>query len=351
MRHLRTTLLATSVAAAVAAGCTSTGNAAQPPAPTGVGTASTTSERAGLPERQVVVISLDGLNPTAITRLGREGTPTLHRMMRQGASTLNARAEVEQTETLPNHTGMVTGRRIDRTHDGHAVTWNDERLEPATVQEAAEHGVDSIFSMAHRQGLSSALYSAKEKFSLFQRSWPSGTNKVLIDANNHTLTTEAVSDLEGGTFDFAFLHISLPDRAGHARGWLSDSYLTAVRRSDALVGDVLATIRASDRLSGRVTVILTADHGGPRGERHHDEPQRLANYRVPFLMWGAGVARGADLYDLSPNLADPGRALVGYNAAQQPVRNAYVANAAAEILGIPVVRGSRLDTDSQLNWR
>ena len=68
-------------------------------------------------------------------------------------------------------------------------------------------------------------------------------------------------------------------------------------------------------------------------------------------MWGDGVARGADLYDLSPNLADPGRARVGYGAARQPVRNAYVANAAAEILGIPTVRGSRLDADSQLNWR
>ena len=335
----------------VAAACTSTGTAAQPPAPTEISTVSTTSERAGLPERQVVVISLDGLNPTAISQLGREGTPTLHRLMRQGASTLNARAEVEQTETLPNHTGMVTGRRIEKTHEGHAVTWNDERLEPATVQEAAEHGVDSIFAIAHRQGLSSALYSAKEKFSLFQRSWPSGTNKVLIDANNHALAAEAVSDLEDESFDFAFLHISLPDRAGHAHGWLSERYLTAVRRSDDLVGDVVTTIRADDRLSDRVTVILTADHGGPRGERNHIEADRRANYRVPFLMWGNGVAHGADLYDLSPNLADPGRALVGYDAARQPVRNAYVANAAAEILRIPTVRGSRLDADSQLNWR
>ena len=219
------------------------------------------------------------------------------------------------------------------------------------MQEAAEHGVDSIFAMAHRQGLSSALYSAKEKFSLFQRSWPSGTHKVLIDANNRTLAAEAVSDLEDESYDFTFLHISLPDRAGHAHGWLTERYLTAVRRSDELVGDVISTIRGDDRLADRVTVIVTADHGGPRGERRHAEAERLANYRVPFLMWGNGVARGADLYDLSPNLADPGRARVDYNAAQQPVRNAYVANAAAEILGIPIVRGSRLDADSQLNWR
>ena len=40
---------------------------------------------------QVVVISIDGLNPKAITRLGSAGVPVLHGLMAEGASTLNAR--------------------------------------------------------------------------------------------------------------------------------------------------------------------------------------------------------------------------------------------------------------------
>ncbi|QIK68256.1 sulfatase-like hydrolase/transferase [Nocardioides sp. HDW12B] len=350
MRHNRTSLVAATVLGlALTAACT---GAASPSAEDGPARAVTTSaQRAGLPDHQVVVISLDGLNPTALSRLGRTGAPALHRMMRQGASTLNARAEVEQTETLPNHTGMVTGRRIEKARDGHAVTWNDERLNPFTVQEAAEHGVDSIFSLAKRQGLSSALYSAKEKFSLFDRSWPDGTDKVLIDSDNTRLADVAVRDLQRASYDFAFLHISLPDRAGHAYGWLSAPYLDAVRQSDALVGQVLEAVRADSRLSDRVTVMLTADHGGPRGKRNHAEAGILANYRVPFLMWGAGVTRGADLYELSPQLADPGTRRVGYGARRQPVRNAFVANAAAEILGLPTVRGSRLGAAGELNWR
>src|ERR1700752_1503564 len=44
---------------------------------------------------QVVVISLDGLTPRAITRLGRAGAPVLHRMMRGGASARNARTAYE----------------------------------------------------------------------------------------------------------------------------------------------------------------------------------------------------------------------------------------------------------------
>ena len=52
-------------------------------------------------------------------RLGAAGAPTFHRLLDEGAGTLNARTEYEQTVTLPNHTGMMTGRRIDR---GQAAT-------------------------------------------------------------------------------------------------------------------------------------------------------------------------------------------------------------------------------------
>ena len=72
----------------------------------------------------VLAISIDGLRPDAITKLGNEGTPNLHRLMKQGASTLNARTAYESTKTLPNHTGMLTGRRVDKDHGGHGVFFN-----------------------------------------------------------------------------------------------------------------------------------------------------------------------------------------------------------------------------------
>jgi len=75
----------------------------------------------GAPVTRVLAVSIDGLRSSAITQLGRAGTPTLHRLMTQGASTLNARTEREMTVTLPNHTGMVTGRRIAASRGGHGV--------------------------------------------------------------------------------------------------------------------------------------------------------------------------------------------------------------------------------------
>ena len=50
--------------------------------------------------------------------------------MREGAFTLDARTEREQTRTLPNHTGMLTGRRIDARRGGHGVTYNPDRPQP-----------------------------------------------------------------------------------------------------------------------------------------------------------------------------------------------------------------------------
>ena len=298
---------------------------------------------------RVLLISIDGLNPTALRRLAEEGTPALHRLVAEGASTMNARTEVEQTETLPNHIGMVTGRRIEARKDGHGVTWNDERLKPRTVQDAAGHRVASIWSVADAHGLTGALYSAKQKFTLMDRSWDDGVDTQVINSDNAALVRSARRDLAAGGHDVTMLHLSLPDGAGHKHGFMSAEYLDAVRTTDRLVGRVMATVRGST-LGGRTWVVLTADHGGPRGELFHRDPAVRANYRIPFVVWGPGVEAGRSIYALSPELANPGKKRVGYGGAQ-PVRNAAAANVLTELLGLPRVPGSRINADRALNWR
>ena len=76
------------------------------------------------PINHVIAISIDGLNPDAIKQLGKSGTPAFHRLMREGAYTLNARTVREKTSTLPNHTAMLTGRRVDSKHGGHGYSEN-----------------------------------------------------------------------------------------------------------------------------------------------------------------------------------------------------------------------------------
>ncbi len=297
--------------------------------------------------RHVVAVSVDGLNPRALRELGRQRSPVLHRLRAHGAGTLNARTERELTVTLPNHTGMVTGRRVAAAHHGHGVTWNDARRRPRTVQDAAGHPVRSVFTVVQAAGRRSAVFASKSKFTLFERSWPTAVDRTVVRQDNARLVGLARRDLARRARAFTFVHLSLPDIVGHERGFMSPAYLDAVARVDGLVGRLMSTIRDDADLHGSTAVVLTADHGG-LGAGHGD-PTLLSSYRVPFLVWGPGVADGASLYRLNRDYADPGKRRTRYSAERQPVRNGDVANLATDLLGLPHVRGSELDADQDLD--
>ena len=95
---------------------------------------------------RVLVISVDGLGSLWVTE---SSTPTLADLLAQGAGTLNARTAVEKTVTLPNHTGMVTGDRVNAAQGGHGVTWNE------TSTRSVVPGTDSVFSTIDDEGGSS----------------------------------------------------------------------------------------------------------------------------------------------------------------------------------------------------
>lgn len=303
------------------------------------------SNLATAPATHVLVVSIDGLNPSTITATR---TPTITRLLREGAGTRNARTEVEQTETLPNHTGMVTSRRIRASAGGHGVTWNDERPRPRTVSAAAGHRVESVFSVLEAHDRSAAVFVSKQKLTIWSRSWPAGVDRTVVQEDNHRLTGAFIADVLHQRRPLTFLHLSGPDVAGHAYGYLTPRYLRAVHAADAEVGRILAALDDHPALAATTTVILTADHGG-KGLSHKDAT-KLVNFRVPFVAWGAGVRHG-DLYALNPDYADPGTARVGYSAPRQPVRNGDVANLALMLLGIGAVPGSDLDAGQDLDVR
>lgn len=296
----------------------------------------------------VIAVSIDGLNPAAIRELGADRTPTLHRLMAEGASTLNARTEREQTNTLPNHTGMVTSRRIDADSGGHGVVWNDERLDPNTVQEAAGHPVASVFSVVDTRERDTALFASKEKFSLFERSWDAAIDAYVMRENNRRLVRRVRSDIADKARAFRFVHLSAPDVVGHEHGFMGAEYLDAVAATDRRLGRIVAAVESKGSLAGHTVVVVTADHGG-RGVSHRD-PTKLFNYRVPFIVWGATVAAGEDLYDLNPDYANPGRDRTSYADAKQPVRNGAVANLATDLLGLDALPGSEHDAGQDLDW-
>ena len=300
-----------------------------------------------VPVASVLAVSIDGLNPRALRELGRDRAPTLYRLIDEGASTMNARTERELTVTLPNHTGMLTGRRVSAYRGGHGVTWNDDRLEPRTVQEAAGGAVPSAFSVVHDETRSTALFASKTKFTLFKRSWRSKIDRFTVRENNALLMRRVRGDLLNYDRAFRFVHFSKPDVVGHDRGFLSLAYLDAVADVDRLLGRLVAAIEDDPVLKNDLVLIVTADHGG-KGNSHSD-PTRYANYRVPFLAWGPGVAVNADLYELNPDYASPGTSRMSYATAPPPIRNGAIANLVTDLLGLGPMPGSEFNKAQDLD--
>jgi len=290
---------------------------------------------------RVLVISVDGLGSLWVSQTS---TPTLADLLGQGAGTLNARTEVEKTVTLPNHTGMVTGVRVDAARGGHGVTWNH------TSTRSVAPGTDSVFSTIDDAGGSSAVFVGKDKFEMWGRAWPGTIDELEIDEDQSALVTDAIADLRGGGGDgrdLVFLHLAGPDTAGHEHGWGSPAYLGAVKKADADIDRVVSAIVGDPELAEETVVIVTADHGGVPGTRSHTDRRRPEDYTIPFAVWGPGITPG-DLYALNPDYRDPGRGQPGYGGPQ-PVRNGDIANLVTDLLGLDAVPGSQFDAAHDLD--
>ena len=129
-------------------------------------------------------------------------------------------------------------------------------------------------------------------------------DRFTIDLNNTRLVAKLTAELRRSPREFTFVHLSLPDRAGHAHGFMG--------RVPGRCGADRSAPRPNPQHRGRPAprsadiplVLLTADHGGS-GAAHY-AADKLKNYRIPFMAWGPGVPAGRDLYALNPSFRSPG---------------------------------------------
>lgn len=230
--------------------------------------------------RYVVLISLDGLRPDAI---GRYPTPTLERVMREGAYTLTA-STVVPSKTLPSHTSMLSSEPPEE----HGALWNEAYGAGGTTIT-----IPTVFSTARAAGYTTAGFFSKPKLRYLQQEGaldysqaPGGwfgrwsTERTTRDVEEY-LSTERPNLL--------FVHLPEPDHTGHEDGWMSEAYGRAVTEADAAVARILA---AAESAYGpdNYSVIITSDHGG------HDHGHGTADPRdttIPWIAWGRGVKAGS----------------------------------------------------------
>jgi len=310
---------------------------------------------AGHPRYQhVLMISVDGLRPEAAAGPGGAALPGFARLL-AGAATLDARTDPDWTITLPNHTGMLTGRCTEGEAGHH---WRLNDLPPPGQRLRGEVG--GVFDAAAAAGLRCALFASKPKFVLYPRSWngvdaaraagPIHEYDILGDAAGTLAAVRAFWEQPAAAAgSLAFAHLRDTDTAGHDHGWDLDPaspYSAAVARVDAALTATFDWLDARPEFRARTAIILTTDHGGGTPfKNHHGEGRAATNYVIPFLVWtGDGRARG-DLYDANPRTRarpgalDPRRDDPG----PPPIRNADAANLALALLGLAPIPGSTVN--------
>jgi hypothetical protein len=339
-----------------------------------------TGGAAGAGEVQYVIhVSVDGLRADQLQDLILNDISgdyaSFRRFLDEGAATFNARTDYTHTITLPNHTSMVTGRPVlqpagqpDTVH--HGYTSNGDPLPGETLHNTGNLNIPykaSAFDVAHDHGLSTAHYASKTKFVLYDWSYDAssgapdttgtddGRDKIDAYVQMSTgwpataadMNAAFVTAMGSSHFGYSFVHYVDPDAAGHALGWESADWSAAVRNVNGYLEAVFDLIENDPVLDGHTAIILSTDHGGT-GFNHFDETDP-ADHTIPFLVWGPGVAAGADLYAVNAGTrADPGGGRPDYDAAVPPIRNGDGGNLALTLLGLPAIPGSTINADQSL---
>jgi len=129
-------------------------------------------------------------------------------------------------------------------------------------------------------------------FASLERQFP-GLTSAEQDAQVRSATIELMQRADP---DAVFLHFDQVDAAGHASGWGSPQFNSALATVDGYIGDIMATVSARPgTVSGAEDwlVIITADHGGLG--LGHDASQGSINWEVPFIVSGDSVGESATM--------------------------------------------------------
>ncbi|HEV2292651.1 MAG TPA: ectonucleotide pyrophosphatase/phosphodiesterase [Tepidisphaeraceae bacterium] len=232
--------------------------------------------------QRVLIMSIDGGRPDVLLRAN---TPNLRALCADGSFTFWART-TELSVTLPSHASMITGV----TPEKHGITFNKDVPE----EELFYPEYPTIFELAKKQGLSTALAAGKSKFVALCR--PGSVDHAIVPPakQNYTdleVAQQAANGIREHRPQVMLVHFAGGDRAGHAIGWGSRQQITAMEDIDAGVGKLIQTLK-KEGLYESTLIILTADHGGAARSHGKDDPR---SRHIPWIAVGPGIRKNFDL--------------------------------------------------------
>ena len=196
----------------------------------------------------------------------------------------------------PLITPRLTGRRVDDRHGGHGYAETSTPAGPSikppdTMWPASSMSFTTM--VARRPCL-----PTKAKFRVYRRTWNThgaadrtGRNderakidRVTIDLNNTGWWRNSPPSRHSPR-EFTFVHLSLPDRVGHAHRFMGNEYLAAVQRTDRLLGRIINTV--ADRRSYAATLSLSL----PRITVARPTTPQAGAIQLPDSLHGLGPRR------------------------------------------------------------
>lgn len=202
--------------------------------------------------------------------------PLTQKMVAEGSVSWSAKTTLPSA-TLQSHASMVSGLSPKK----HGVDWND--LIPAK----GKIKVPTMFSIAKKLGLKTAMFAGKAKFS--HLNIPGSLSKYeFAGFTDNKVAKAAAQYIRIEKPNLCLVHFPSPDTAGHEHGWGSTQQKQAFAEADKALKMVYDAVVAAGIEKSSV-FILSADHGG-KGKRHgSDDPEDMT---ILWIVWGAGIERG-----------------------------------------------------------
>ena len=237
------------------------------PAPTSTPTIIPTPSKANI--ERVIVISYDGLRPDAIDLAPM---PNLIELRDNGAhAPLNART-IDYPATSPSHASMLSGYCME----DHGVIYNK-----FFQYMGYSKGVD-IFDLATQADMKTIMIVSKDK--LRQMAEPETTDVFEVAYGEPAIQRAVLAQLEED-FGLMFVHFAGADNRGHKYDWMSGEYMKVLREGDAVLGEIIKTLKEKDMFE-TTFFLITSDHGGHEGNHIG---LVIEDYRITWIAYGPGV--------------------------------------------------------------
>lgn len=265
--------------------------------------------------RRVVLVTVDGWHVRLTDRM-----PVWSELTAAGSWTLNAEVPKGAT-TVISHAALYSG--ADPSVNGISREPRKEEMSMESIHGVATRWIraplkvkDTIFTATEAAGHKAVAVVQKGKLVVLLRPDNDETRiRISGDAGLLKAACEAVAD---DATRLVVLHVSSPDGAGHAHGWLSDEQYRAAGQVSALLQKLRSCIADAEAAGGvPTTLIVTSDHGGTtvdacmrkRGvARCGHGADDADNRRVPWVAIGPGIKAGHEiradvrLVDTAPTL-------------------------------------------------